>query len=110
MEERRRHRRRRVNARVVLTDDAGRRHTGRSRDISDGGFYIVLDQPLVLAPRTRVRLTLPDSQDPDLVFNAEVTRCEEGGMALRVLNFEVAGEEHELDVLRQAWLESRGKA
>jgi len=108
VEERRRHRRREVSARVEMTDETGRRYSGRSRNISDGGFYIVLDRPVVLAPHTRVKLTLPDSEDPTLVFNAEVMRCEEGGMALRVLSFEAGGEEHDLDVLRQAWFESRG--
>ena len=100
MQERRYYKRKLVNARVRLYHANFDVVEGSTRDISDGGVYVVTDHPPLLQEGAQVKMILPQSQAPDIVFNMQVVRIDADGMGLMFLDYENQGRRGTMAELR----------
>lgn len=106
MSERRHHRRKRVDARVELDHPELGTIKAHTRDISNGGTFVVLQQGKGFPVGARLKLRLVDSAAPGIVFNAKVMHRNREGIGLMFLDYEQGGTRYELGELRRVW--SRG--
>ena len=104
MDERRKHRRKVVNARVRISHSSFGSVDTTTRDISDGGVLILACDPLPdLLVNDEVQLVFLDSEDVDIVFNMDIVRHANPGLGLKFLNYEKDGEIHSINNLREIW-------
>ncbi|MDZ7805430.1 PilZ domain-containing protein [Thiohalophilus sp.] len=102
MEERRHYKRKLVNARVRLYHANFDMVEGSTRDISDGGVFVVTDHPLPLQEGEQLKMILPQSRSPDIVFNMQVIRLATDGMGLMFLDYENQGRRGTMAELRNS--------
>ncbi len=104
MDERRKYRRKVVNARVrVFHSKFGSLDT-RTRDISDGGVLILAcDELPGLLVNDEVQLIFLDSGRVDVVFNMDIVRHTDTGLGLKFINYEKDGEVYSINNLREIW-------
>ncbi|MDR9436440.1 MAG: PilZ domain-containing protein [Thiohalophilus sp.] len=100
MQERRYYKRKLVNARVRLYHANFDVVEGSTRDISDGGVFVVTDHPLPLQEGEQVKMILPQSRSPDIIFNMQVIRVDADGMGLMFLDYESQGRRGTMAELR----------
>lgn len=100
MKERRHYKRKLVNARVKLYHANADPVDGTTRDISDGGVFVMTDTPLPLSEGDQLKMVLPQSRSPDVVFNVRVIRLEADGAGLMFLDYEQQGKRGTMQELR----------
>ncbi len=103
MQERRKHNRHAVQARVKLYHPEFGAVDGVSSNISDGGVYVEVAEMPAVRPGEAVKMVLLDSRNPDFIFNCEVARVEEGALALAILSYESGGQTWAIRDLRRQW-------
>ena len=103
MDERRLHRRTLVDARVVLYHSSFSKMQGRTRDISDGGVFVVLDNATELKQGALIKMVMLESPNKDIIFNMSLVRQVQDGVALRFIDYEVEGKRYSMDELREMW-------
>ena len=103
MQERRKHNRHVVQARVKLYHPDFGAVDGVSSNISDGGVRVELATVPAVVPGAVVKMVLLDSRNPDFIFNCEVVRIEDGALALAILSYESGGETWAIRDLRRQW-------
>lgn len=103
MKERRYYKRKLVNARVKLYTPELDVVEGTTRDISDGGVFVVTDTTLPLDEGAHLKMLLPQSRSPDIVFNMQVVRHEADGLGLLFLDYEFQGQHGSIEDLRSSF-------
>ena len=101
--ERRIHRRKLINARVLLKHPSVGEHLTYTHDISDGGVFVLLQNTPDLPLASKLDMQLLDSGQPDVVFKMEIARIDKLGLGLKFLSYEKNGKSHDMDVLRKEW-------
>jgi len=102
MKERRYYKRKLVNARVKLYHVNFNAVEGMTRDISDGGVFVMTDTTLPLNEGEQLKMILIQSPSPDIVFNMQVSRVESDGLGLMFLDYETQGQRGTMQELRNA--------
>ncbi|MFP3874005.1 MAG: PilZ domain-containing protein [Thiohalophilus sp.] len=100
MKERRYYKRKLVNARVKLYHPNFDAVEGTTRDISDGGVFVMTDTTLPLGEGEYLKMVLPQSRSPDIVFNMQLVRIESDGLGLMFLDYEFRGQRGTMQELR----------
>lgn len=100
MKERRHYKRKLVNARVKLYHSNFDAVEGSTRDISDSGVFVMTDTILPLGEGEQLKMILPQSLSPDIVFNMQVMRVESDGLGLMFLDYESRGRRGTMQELR----------
>lgn len=101
--EKRIHRRKLVNAKVIITHpDIGQYET-YTHDISNGGVFILLQDHPDLPLGTKLDMRFLNSEQNDIVFKMEVARLDKTGLGLKFLGYEKKGRFHKIDDLRKQW-------
>lgn len=101
--ENRMHRRKLVNAKVLLIHpDLGQYQT-YTHDISNGGVFVLLQDQPNLPLGTRLDMRFLNSEKDDIVFKMEVAHFTKLGLGLKFLGYELKGKFHEIDALRKQW-------
>jgi len=104
MIERRKHRRKEVNSRVRIFHPTFGSVDTQTLDISDGGVLLLSeDVQIDVDINDEVKLIFLDSGQLDIVFNMDVVRKNQKGVALKFLNYEKNGEICAISDLRQVW-------
>lgn len=102
-QEKRLHRRKLINAKVMLIhSEIGEYHT-YTHDISDGGVFVLLQKMPGLPVGAQLDMRLLNSGQPDYLFKMEIARTEKFGLGLKFLGFEKKGKFHSMDILRNEW-------
>lgn len=103
MHEKRLHKRKLVNAKVILRHPRiGEKHT-YTHDISNGGVFALVNDLPDLPLGSVIELQFPDSGTPDIIFNMAMVRIDKQGMGLKFLNYKFDGKTYEMDNLRKLW-------
>ncbi|MBN4080225.1 PilZ domain-containing protein [Beggiatoa alba] len=76
---------------------------GQSRDISDCGMYVVIENLPTLPKGSHLNMQLLDSCNPCICFNTRVVRMSNEGVGLAIVDYEVDGERFPLKELRRQW-------
>lgn len=103
MSEKRKYKRKLVNARVKLFHSSFDEIESVTRDISNGGVFVVVAPENELPPGSELQMQLLESSDPSVIFNMEVVRHDKAGMGLMFTSFEAGGELYEMKNLNQFW-------
>lgn len=103
MSEKRAHKRKLVNSEVRLFHDSFGEIESVTRDISNGGVFVIVQPEHELGVGELVKMALLESSDPNVLFNMQVMRHDKGGMGLMFINFEVDGQEYEMKNLNKFW-------
>ena len=102
-EEKRIHRRKLVNAKVVLSHyDFGQYET-YTHDISNGGVFILLQDQPNLPIGTELDMRFLNSEQDDIVFKMEIARVDKAGLGLKFIGYEKKGKLFPIDDLRKQW-------
>ena len=105
MDERRKHRRKVVNSRVRVFHPVLGSMDAQTRDISDGGVLVLIGEELSsLKVNDEVKLIFLDSGNVDVVFNMDIVRLSDDGVAMTFLNYEKDGQVSPISDLRDIWL------
>ena len=67
-----------------------------TRDISDSGIFVLLNEIPHLPKGAHLRVKLPESANPEITFNMRVVRTTEEGVALTFVDYEQDGERHDM--------------
>lgn len=103
MSDKREHKRKDVEARVeVLHPEIGvvKAHT---RDISNGGLFLVLNEHSDYPIGSVMQIRLVDSANTDIVFNMEVIHKQDNGLGLMFIDYTLDGKQQQMDSLRDLW-------
>jgi hypothetical protein len=73
-----------------------------SKDISDTGMFVLLKEMPHLPKGAHVRVQLPESANPDIIFNMRVVRTNQEGVGLVFVDYELDGKRYKLDKLLKA--------
>ena len=73
-----------------------------TRDISDTGMFVLLNEIPHLPKGSHVRVQLPESANPDIIFNMRVTRTTRDGVGLVFVDYELDGKRHKIEKLIKA--------
>lgn len=103
MRERRRYKRKLINARVKLYHPSIDAIEGTTRDISDGGLFITIQPVPDVKPGDEVKLLLLESANPGVIFTMRVIRKEQQGLGLQFESFEEGGRKGSIRELRKRW-------
>ena len=99
--------RRLVNARVKLTHSTIGEVIARTRDISDSGVFVEAFPIPKLPLGSHVKMNLLDSAQPNIAFNMKVSRVEPDGLGLMFIDYELNGERHTIDSLRDQFRDKK---
>ena len=103
MSEKRKYKRKLVNANIKLFHSSFGEIESTARDISNGGIFVIVHPENELPAGSELKMQLLDSSDPDVVFNMQVVRHDKAGMGLMFINFEANGELYDMKNLNQFW-------
>lgn len=103
MSDKRKYKRKLVNARVRLIHASFGEIESITRDISNGGVFVIVAPENELPAGSELKMQLLESSDPNVVFNMEVIRHDNAGMGLMFSSFEANGELYEMKNLNQFW-------
>ena len=103
MSEKRKYKRKLVNASVKLFHSSFGEIESIARDISNGGIFVIAPPENDLPAGSELKMQLLDSSNPDVVFNMQVVRHDKAGMGLLFINFEAKGELYDMKKLNQFW-------
>ena len=99
MADKRLYKRKLVNARVKLLHDSFGEVESVTKDISNGGVYVITKPEHEVAIGEQLKMVLLESSDTKVMFNMEVIRHDKGGMGLMFLSFEAGGQQYEMSKL-----------
>ena len=85
-----------IEARVNISHSAFGTLHALTRDISDTGMFVLLNDSPHLPKGAHLRVQLPESSDPDIIFNMRVVRTTEEGVGLVFVDYERDGERHDM--------------
>ncbi|MCW9025319.1 MAG: PilZ domain-containing protein [Gammaproteobacteria bacterium] len=103
MSEKRSHERVDTVSKVKISHTTFGSRPARTRNISAQGLYIELSDQPHLPVGAHIQLNMLDSVRPDVAFNVKVLRTDKQGVALKFVDYEVAGERFELSELNVHW-------
>lgn len=103
MKERRYYKRKLVNARVKLYSPELDVVEGTTRDISDGGVFVMTDTTLPVDEGAHLKMVLPQSRSPGIVFNMQVIRAGSDGLGLMFLDYDFQGQRGTIEELRSSF-------
>lgn len=103
MSDKRKYKRKLVNARVKLIHASFGEIESTTRDISNGGVFVIVTPENELPPGSELQMQLLESSDPNVVFNMQVIRHDKAGMGLMFTGFEADGELYEMKQLNRFW-------
>lgn len=106
MDERRKHRRKLVNSRVKVFHPSFGSEESRTIDISDGGVLLLPFSEEIKAGiqiNDEFKLIFLDSGSKDVVFNMDIIRITNDGVAAKFLNYEKDGDIFSISNLRDVW-------
>jgi hypothetical protein len=108
-QERRQHLRRSVVTNVQLDHDILGKTVGASVNISDSGLLLLVDALVQQAfpVEARIKLSLLDSLNPEIIFSADVVRNNDHGLAVKLIDYEFRGKRYPLGELRRQWFMSQ---
>ena len=73
-----------------------------TRDISNTGMFVLLNDMPHLPKGAHVRVQMPESANPDIIFNMRVVRTTSEGVGLVFVDYELDGKRHKIDRLLKA--------
>ena len=97
--ERRIHRRKLVNAKVLLIHPSFGEYQTYTHDISNGGVFVLLQKQPDLALGTELDMRLLDSTDDKMVFKMCIARTDKLGLGLKFLGYEKDGKYYDIETL-----------
>ena len=97
--ERRIHRRKLVNARVLLIHPSFGEYQTYTHDISNGGVFVLLQKQPDLPLGTELDMRLLDSKDDKMIFKVCIARRDKLGFGLQFLGYEKHGKLHDMTSL-----------
>lgn len=103
MADKRLYKRKLVNARVKLVHNSFGEIESITKDISNGGVFVITKPEHEVAVGEQLKMALLESGDPNVLFNMEVIRHDKGGMGLMFLSFESGGKQYEMKKLGKFW-------
>lgn len=103
MSEQRKYERKLVKAGVKLFHPVFGETEAITRNISNGGVFVIVPPENELPQGTELKMQLLESSDPNVIFNMRVVRKDKAGMGLMFINFEANGEQYDLNKLNQFW-------
>ena len=103
MADKRLYKRKLVNARVKLVHNSFGEIESVTKDISNGGVFVITQPEHEVAVGEQLKMVLLESSDPNVSFNMEVIRHDKGGMGLMFLSFESGGKQYEMKKLGKFW-------
>jgi hypothetical protein len=98
-----------VEARVNISHSHFGTLYALSRDISDTGMFVLLNEIPNLPKGAHVRVQLPESANPDIIFNMRVVRTTREGVALVFVDYELDGKRFKMEKLIKALGKIAGK-
>lgn len=103
MSEKRLYKRKLVNTRVKLFHDSFGEIESVTKDISNGGVYVITQPEHEVPVGEQLQMALLQSSEPGVIFNMKVIRHDKGGMGLMFLGFEANGQQYEMKKLPNFW-------
>ena len=97
--ERRIHRRKLVNARVLLVHPSFGEYQTYTHDISNGGVFVLLKKQPDLPLGTELEMRLLDSRDDQIIFKMSIARTDKLGIGLQFIGYEKNGKFFEIERL-----------
>ena len=91
-----------VEARVNITHSHFGTLYAITRDISNTGMFVLLNDIPHLPKGAHVRVQMPESANPDIIFNMRVVRTTHEGVGLVFVDYELDGKRHKIDRLLKA--------
>lgn len=88
--------RRKIEARVDISHSHFGTLHALTHDISDTGLFVLLNEIPQLPKGAHLRVKLPESANPGIVFNMRVVRTTEEGVGLVFVDYEQGGERHQM--------------
>lgn len=98
-----------VEARVNISHSHFGTLYALSRDISDSGMFVLLNEIPNLPKGAHVRVQLPQSANPDIIFNMRVVRKNREGIGLVFVDYELDGKRYKMEKLIKALGKITGK-
>ncbi len=92
-----------VRARVRITHSTFGVIRAWTRNISDRGVYVELREQPHLPIGAHIKLQMLDSAMPEIAFNMKVERTDDEGISLSFVDYEIHGERHSMESLRDIW-------
>jgi hypothetical protein len=106
LREKRAHVRNLVSARVRLSHSTFGVIHATTRDISDSGVHVILPERLRLPVGAHIKMQMLESALPDIAFNMKVVRCENEGVSLQFVDYEIGGQRFPMANLRKMLIRS----
>lgn len=97
--DKRKYRRKLVNAHVLLIHPSIGQLKTYTHDISNGGAFVLVQKQPDLPLGTSLDMRFLNSQQDDMVFKMEVARCDNLGLGLKFLGYELKGQLHMMQEL-----------
>lgn len=91
-----------VEARVNISHSHFGTLYALTKDISNSGMFVLLNEIPHLPKGAHVRVQLPESANPDIIFNMRVVRTTREGVGLVFVDYELDGQRHKIDRLIKA--------
>lgn len=91
-----------VEARVNISHSHFGTLYALTRDISDTGMFVLLNEIPHLPKGAHLRVQLPESANPDIIFNMRVVRTNREGVALVFVDYELDGKRYKMEKLIKA--------
>ena len=92
-----------VYARIRISHSVFGEIDGITADISDSGIFARYENLPILPVGSHINLQFLDSANPEIRFNAKVTRQTRKGVGLILVDYELNGKRYGLENLRQQW-------
>ncbi len=92
-----------VRARVRITHSTFGVIRAWTRNISDRGVYVELQEKPHLPVGAHIKLQMLDSAMPEIAFNMKVERTDAEGISLSFVDYEIRGERYPMESLRNVW-------
>jgi len=101
LDERRKHRRKKVNSRVKVFHPVAGSFESETKDISNGGILIsATDCTDKIQEKDEAKVIFLNSGDVDIIFNMTVVRVSKNEIAMEIMNCEREGEVFSVSDLR----------
>lgn len=91
-----------VEARVNISHSHFGTLYALTKNISDTGMFVLLNEIPHLPKGAHVRVQLPESANPDIIFNMRVARTTKEGVGLVFVDYELDGKRYKLEKLIKA--------
>lgn len=88
-----------ITARVNISHSLFGTLPAITQDITDKGMFVLLKEDPRLPKGAHVRVQMPQSANPEIVFNMRVDRTTDEGIALVFVDYELNGERYKVEKL-----------